>query len=202
MHMRERNAALRALLSDKLHAFPGAHAHSPGTLLKALLRQLNPLPTGLLRWWAAHPRGHVVIVSEGRGYVPGPQTAGVYALDGVAWVGAEAVLTKEPGPLEAIAHLLDHLLGCNGEVEGPWLSEGGGVSPPWREVGARLHSLFTLGYGATKEAQTNPRAYFAWGFVLNLRDPGALNAADPRLQRLLRTTLLSEGFWRFAERQG
>lgn len=193
---------MRALLSDKLHAFPGAGDHSPGALLKALLRQLTPLPTALLRWWAAHPRGHVVITGQGRGYVPGPQTAGAYTLDGVAWVSAEAVLSKDAGPLEAVAHLLDHLLGCHGEEGGPWLSEGGGISPAWREVGARLHDLFALGYGPTPETQTDPRAYFAWGFALSLRDSRSLNVMDPRLQRFLHATLLSERFWRSATEEG
>ncbi|MCC7354033.1 MAG: hypothetical protein IT330_09770 [Anaerolineae bacterium] len=195
----ERDAALRALLSDKLHAFPDVWGRAPGVLLRTLMQQVRPLPAALLRWWAAHPRGHVVIAGEGRGYVPGPQTAGAYALDCVAWAAADALLAGEDSPLEAIAHLLDHLLGCDGEEEGDWLSAGGGISPRWREVGARLRELFALGYGPTAATRVNPHAYFAWGFVLGLRDPRALNVADPRLERLLRTTLLDNDFWRLAE---
>ena len=195
----ERDAALRALLSDKLHAFPDAWGRAPGVLLRTLMEQVRPLPAALLRWWAAHPRGHVVVAGDGRGYVPGPQTAGAYALDCVAWAGADALLAGDSSPLEAIAHLLDHLLGCHGEAEGAWLSEGGGIFPRWRETGARLQELFALGYGPTEETQTSPLAYFAWGFVLSLRDPRTLNITDPRLKRLLRTTLLDDHFWRSAE---
>jgi hypothetical protein len=194
----ERDAALRALLADKLHAFPDPWGRAPGLLLRTLMQQVRPLPVMLLRWWAAHPRGHVVIAGDGRGYIPGPQTAGAYALDCVAWVAADALLSGDKSPLEAIAHLLDHLLGCNGEEEGDWLSEGGGISPRWCEVGTRLRELFALGYGPTAETRTDPRAYFAWGFVLSLRDPRALNVTDPRLERLLRTTLLKDDFWRLA----
>lgn len=194
----EHAAALRALLADKLHAFPDARGRAPGVLLRALMQQIHPLPVVLLHWWAAHPRGHVVITTDARGYVPGPQIAGAYALDGVVWVAADTLLAGETDSLAAIAHLLDHLLGCNGEAEGAWLSAGGGITPAWRETGARLRDLFALGYGPTAETRADPRAYFAWGFVLSLREPRALNVADPRLERLLRTTLLDDDFWRRA----
>lgn len=192
---RERDAALRALLANKFHTLPDVRSLSSGTLLKNLVGQVRPLPGGLLGWWATHPRGHVVVTGEARGYVPGPQEAGAYALHGVAWLSAGDLLADSLRPLDAIVQLLDHLLGSDGEADGQWLSEGGGINMRWREVGKRLTELFALGYGPTDQVRADPHAYFAWGFALSLRDARALNTTDPRMERLLRTTVLSDTFW-------
>lgn len=200
----DRQAALTALLRHKVHVqkgtwprLPTAQAErlrSPLDLGRRALWPLRRCPTALLLFWAAHPRGHVVIGLQPDGYRPGPQAVGGHPLDSVAWLAAPPLLEENPPLRPPIAHLLDHLLGSDGDPTGPWLSDGGGRSPAWLEVGQRLHRQFRLGYGP-EEVASDPRAYFAWGLCSFLADPVALNTIDPGLERLLRTTLCSDGFW-------
>ena len=188
-------AALHRLLTDKLHVLPGARRRSPGELLSALVDFFDPLPTSLLRWWAEHPRGHVVVSdADPDGYVAGPQAEGSNALENVVWLSAETAGNRSL-LLAETAYLLDHLLGCHGETGGLWLSDGGGLTDAWRQVGQRLHKNFTLGY-APDAAAVDPHAYFSWGLTAYLLDPRTLNVIDPLLERLLRTTILSDDFWR------
>jgi len=200
----ESQTALRALLRDKVHVqrgivarLPSAQAErlrSPLDLSRLLLHPLNASPAALLSFWAYHPRGHAVINLERAGYQPGLHPVGRYTMDCVAWVTVRRLL-DEPQLAPPIAHLLDHLLGSDGDPDGPWLSDGAGRSPIWAEVAARLVREFKLGY-APGEAATNPHMYFAWGLRTYLSDRPSLNVADPGLERLLRTTLLDPGFWR------
>ena len=201
----ERAAALRALTRAKLHLVPGALARAPTSLserfdnpwaaVEALKRQLHPFPTGLLSFWAAQERGHVLIGARERGYVPGPQQCGQRALDGVAHVPLADLAAADARPLVLIGHLLDHLLGCHGAAEGAWLSEGGGITPRWREVGRQVRELFGLGYGQSEAAQRDPQVYFAEGLAAYCRERRGLNVADPLLERLLRRTVMSGAFW-------
>ncbi|MDW8318157.1 MAG: hypothetical protein RMN53_09990 [Anaerolineae bacterium] len=200
----DRQTALQAILRAKVHvqkgtlaALPTAEAdrlRSPLDLGRRALWPLRRCPAALLWFWAEHPRGHLVIGPRQEGYRPGLQPVGRQPLDGVAWVPARALTAQEVQLPLPVAHLLDHLLGSDGAPEGPWLSEGGGRSPAWQEVGRRLQRQFSLGY-APAEATAEPRAYFAWGLRSFLADPVALNTVDPGLERLLRTTLCSDEFW-------
>jgi len=200
----EHDAALRALTRAKLHLEPGALARVPTSVserfdnpwaaVKRLQQRLRPFPTGLLRFWAAQERGHVLIGSRDRGYVPGPQQCGRRMLDGVAHVALADLAAANDRPLVLIGLLLDHLLGCQGG-EGAWLSDGGGITPRWQEVGRQVHELFGLGYGQSEAAQRDPHFYFAEGLAAYCRDRRALNVADPLLERLLRRTIMNEAFW-------
>lgn len=201
----ERAAALRALTRRKLHLVPGALARLPTAIserfdnpwaaVETLKRQLRPFPTGLLRFWAAQERGHVLIGPRDRGYVPGPQQCGRRILDGVAHLALADLAAANARPLVLIGHLLDHLLGCYGAPEGTWLSDGGGITPRWQEVGRQVRELFALGYGQSEAAQRDPHVYFAEGLAAYCRDRRALNVADPLLERLLRRTVMNEAFW-------
>jgi len=200
---------LRALTRAKLHLVPGALARVPTALserfdnpwapVEALKQQLRPFPTGLLRFWAAQERGHVLIGPQDRGYVPGPQQCGRRTLDGVAHVALADLAAANTRPLVLIGHLLDHLLGCHGAAGGPWLSDGGGITSRWQEVGRQIQELFALGYGQSEAAQRDPHAYFAEGLAAYCRDRRALNVADPLLERLLRRTIMNEAFWAAGE---
>jgi hypothetical protein len=200
----EVNTALRALLREKIHIQRGAVARlptaqaerlrSPLDLGRLAIKPLARSPAALLQFWAAHPRGHVVIGPQRHGYQPGVQPVGRKQIEGVAWLAARRLLA-EPGLAASIAHLLDHLLGSDGEPEAGWLSDGVGRTAAWQEVGRRLQRQFNLRYGPP-EAAPDPRAYFAWGLASYLADHQALNAADPGLERLLRTTLFDPAFWR------
>jgi hypothetical protein len=98
--------------------------------------------------------------------------------------------------MHVIGHLIDHALGCGGEDAGPWLSEGGGVNSLWSQAGRRLSRLFTLDYGADEIARSGVRDYFAQSLALYCRDRERLNVADPCIDKWLRSTLWSAGFWR------
>lgn len=201
----EHAAALRALKRAKLHLTPGAlarvgtavgeHFDNPWAAVEALARQLHPFPSGLLRFWAAQERGHVLIGPRDGGYVPGPQPCGRRTLDGVAHVALADLAAANDRPLELIGYLLDHLLGCRGALAGAWLSDGGGITPRWQEVGRQVQELFALGYGQSAAARQDAHAYFAQGLAAYCRHRQALNVADPRLERLLRRTVMSDAFW-------
>jgi hypothetical protein len=201
----ERAAALRALTRVKLHLVPGAleqvptaiseHFDSPWAPVEVFKQQLRPFPTGLLRFWAAQERGHVLIGPQDRDYMPGQQRCGQRMLDGVAHVALADLATANSRPLVLVGRLLDHLLGCRGAADGAWLSDGGGITPRWQEVGQRVQELFALGYGQSEAAQHDPHAYFAEGLAAYCIDRRALNVADPLLERLLHRTVMNEGFW-------
>ncbi|MDI7278003.1 MAG: hypothetical protein QME94_18640, partial [Anaerolineae bacterium] len=72
----------------------------------------------------------------------------------------------------------------------PWLSDGAGASPRLQEVARRLQSLIGLGYGPAE-----PHSYFASAFATYWLDRRNLSVSDPHVERLLRATVCSEGFW-------
>lgn len=203
----ESQAALRALLRDKVHILPNTLARlptqqsqqmrSPLDLGRLLLKPLTPFPAALLRFWAVHPRGHAVIGLERYGYQSGPQPVGRHELDGVAWVSARRLL-DDPGLAEPVANLLDHLLGSDGQPDGPWLSDGAGRNTAWSDVSRRLQRQAGLGY-APAEPRSSSHSYFVWGLRTYWLDRQSLNTIDPGLERLLTTTLFSAEFWRTAE---
>jgi hypothetical protein len=199
----ETQTVLRGLLRDKVHIQPGtlsrlptqqaAQLRSPLDLGRLLLAPLDRAPVELLRFWADHPRSHVVINPLRHDYAAGVQPVGRRAYDGVAWVAARRLLA-EPGLAAPLAGLLDHLLGSDGEPGGPNLSDGAGRSAAWMEVGHRLQRQFGLGYAPPEAAEAVDR-YFAWGLRAFLANAPGLGAVDPGLERLLRTTLFDSTFW-------
>lgn len=206
MTSRETQLALRALLRAKTHIqrstlarLPTAQAEalrSPLDLGRLALQPLGRCPVALLAFLASHPRGHIVINPQRHGYWPGPQPVGRRRLDGVAWLSARRLLA-EPELATPIAHLIDHLLGSDGEPEAAWLSDGSGRNAAWQEVGQRVQRQFALGYGPD-DVSADPHAYFAWGLRGYLADHQALSVADPGLERLLRTTVFDPLFWQRA----
>jgi hypothetical protein len=202
----EHNGVVRALLRDKVHVLPNTlarlptqqteHLRSPLDLGRRLLEPLGPCPEAFLRFWQEHPRGHAVIGMDHHGYQPGPQTVGRHEFDAVAWVSAVRLLSQ-PSLAEPLAHLLDHLLGSDGQPDDLWLSDGAGRSPLWSDVARRLQQQASLGY-APSEVRGDTHSYFSWGLRTYLRDRQALNTVDPGLERLLATTVFSSDFWRTA----
>jgi len=205
----ETHAALRGLLRDKVHIQPGtisrlptqqaARLRSPLDLGRRLLAPLERAPAELLRFWLEHPRGHAVVNPLRHGYLPGAQAVGRRRRDGVAWIAA-ARLLAEPGLAEPLASLLDHLLGSDGQLDGPSLSDGAGRNPAWTEVGQRLLRQFSLGY-APPDTAAAPGRYLAWGLRSYLADLRGLGVIDPGLERLLRTTIFDAGFWQRSDSQ-
>lgn len=198
--------AKQALLSRKIHLLPDAYRRSPVEVrqqfasgwaaARRLADLLGGLPPNALNWWAAQASGHVRLVGGEAGFA--------YAEDGIphgdVWLGAAveiplALLARQPDEALAGALLpLDHLLGCGGVAGGQWFSDGGGAGV-WQPVGQQIQQLFRLGYGLSPAGRQDPHRYLAEGLATALRDRRRINTADPKLDRLLQSTLLSEGFW-------
>lgn len=191
---------LRTLKRERLHVERRALAESPPAVrhrfahalapIELLGERLAPWPAGLLAFWLGAPAGHVILSAGPSAYLPGAVPWHGRELQAVARVSLADLLDDPRGTLEAIAHLVDHLLGSRGAAGGPWLSDGTGATAPLQAVGQRIVGLARLGYGPTE-----PRAYFAWAFGGYWLDRRSLNVADPNVERLLRTTLASQAFW-------
>ncbi len=148
--------------------------------------------------WAAlldNPGGFAVLVASRSHYEPGPALIQGQTVQNVVYVSLADVACETERPLHVVGHLVDHVLGCGGESEGRWLSEGGGVRPLWQEAGTRLAELFALGYGVDENARSGMRNYFAQSLAFYCRDKQRLNAADPQVTRWLRNTLWNAAFW-------
>jgi hypothetical protein len=160
------------------------------------VNKLRALPTGLVSVWLNQPNGHVVITHLPSRYEPGEQLLKRQLLRNVAYVGMSDLAQDSLEALVPVGHLLDHLLGSGGAADGPWLSEGGGVNAALRELAEEVVELFPLGYGFDEAACRDARSYFARCFALYFHNRRALNVADPLMEKLMRTSLLSETFWR------
>nr|MBC7245382.1 hypothetical protein [Chloroflexota bacterium] len=202
---------LERLKVDRIHIAPRALERSPLEVqhhyshiwapLDELLGQLRIFPSGLARFWLQQPGGHVVLTQLPSGYVVGEQRLKQSMLLHVAYVRLSDWVNDPLEALVPIGHLVDHLLGSAGSEEGPWLSEGGGINPALQKVGASIVELFSLGYSFDAEACRDARTYFARSLALYLRDRRALNITDPVMERLLRTTLFADAFWRWLEKR-
>lgn len=206
--------ALRQLLHEHIHLAPTAWTQaaapvrarfsSPFEPAQRLAQALARLPAPLLEWWAALPGGHLLIGAQGS-YRSDPiflRPDDPHPRAGVAQIALADLSNPAGGLGDAwfwVAHLLDHHLGCLGAANGAWLSDGAGITPRWQEVGQRIAGLAQLGYNPRLAASGgDPHAYLAAGLALFITDRAALNVQDPKLERLLATTLLHAGFCRRA----
>lgn len=169
------------------------HAWAPMT---AMAGHLQPLPPGLWDHLLGWERGFVFITTQASAYRPGPATLRHQPVINVAYVSVEDLALDNEQPVHVLGHLIDHHLGCGGDPDGLWLSEGGGVTARWQEAGQRLPHLYALGYAIDDMAAANVRDYFAQSLALYCRDRPRLNVADPQIDRWFRSTLWDEAFWR------
>jgi hypothetical protein len=163
--------------------------------LEALAREVRHLPAGLWRYLLDCEGGFVLIAAGESRYVPGPARIRQRTVQNVAFVSVEDLAQDTDRPLHVIGHLIDHYLGCGGDAEGTWLSEGGGVTSSWEQAGKRLQSRFWLGYGIDDEALSSVQDYFAQSLAYYCRDRRRLNVADPQIYKWFRSTLWSDSFW-------
>ena len=163
--------------------------------VEALSAQARLLPTGLWDYLLTCTGGFAVICLGDSQYLPGPATVRGRSLHNVAFVSVEDLARDNDRPLHVIGHLIDHLLGCGGDLEGSWLTGGAGVTPGWQQAASRLVGLYPLGYGVDEVARSNIRDYFAQSLAIHCRDRQRLNVADPQVYRWLRDTLFDERFW-------
>jgi hypothetical protein len=199
-----KDALLRRLQASKMGIEPGLLRHAAPRIagqyesqwapVEHLAGYLAQLPVGMLRFLADHPRGYLLVSGES-GYVAGAEDAQERQRTPVARFSLDD-LESSLVCLTGIGRLLDHLLGCHGAPDGRWLSEGGGVTQELAQMGAEIGQLFHLGYGIDDESRQSPRSYLARSLAWSIEDRRALNVADPRIERLLTRTLLSEPFWK------
>ncbi|MFC2036481.1 hypothetical protein ACFLYD_00715 [Chloroflexota bacterium] len=168
------------------------HAWAP---MEALARQVSCLPPSLLDFLLTCTGGYVAICAGESRYVAGAAPLRPEQVSNVAFVSVEDLAADNERPLHVIGHLVDHHLGCAGEPNAVWLSEGGGVIPGWHEAGARLLRIFALEYGVDEIAQSNSREYLAQSLAHYCRDRRRLNVADPQICKWFRSTLWNESFW-------
>jgi len=140
--------------------------------------------------------GYAAICNDETRYSPGPNSIRQLQVTNVAFVSIEDLALGNERTLHVLGHLVDHHLGCAGDVKGPWLSEGGGISPGWQQAGSRLSDLFALGYAVDPIAESNVRDYFAQSLALFCLDRQRLNVADPQIEKWLRTTIWNEALWK------
>jgi hypothetical protein len=196
---------LRQLTREKVHIEPEtlrlsppsvqrhyAHAWAP---VQQMVRLLRPCPQELLRWWADTPRGHLLITHLPSRYAEGSHELRNETVENVARVCLVDLHRDPQVALHPVASLLDHLMGSHGTPKGEWLSDGAGVVPELEEAGATVREYAALGYVEELAEAPGPRGYFAVAFAIYLTEPERLNVMDPRMYRLLRSSILSEPFW-------
>jgi hypothetical protein len=196
----------KALLAQKVHVTPGALARSSGDVQQRLLSSwqaattlvatLAGLPDEGFRWWAEQSAGHILLTEQEGGYEAGPLQVGDHHLTAVVRIPLSQIVDHPQKAASRALFPLDHLLGCAGLPTGRWLSEGGGIDQRWQRIGSQIAHLYELGYSLSEEGRHDPRVYLAEGVLAALHNRRQLNTADPKLDRLLHTSLLSSAFWR------
>ncbi len=187
------------LVPDLWHAVPAhltSHFPDPFAPARLVAAGCARLPASLLDWWVSLPTGHVLVTAQTSQYTVGLLADETRPLQHVAQVNLQDILG--PALFFWVATLLDHHLGTGGVTAGRWLSDGGGFNAHWLDIGQRIHQLAGLGYGLSLEAETNPHTYFAEGVAQYVDDRRRLNVHDPKLERLLHTSLMDEDFCRHA----
>ena len=170
--------------------------------MATLTRQLTDLPGALWDYLQDCAGGFVYISVAESKYIPGPMTIRGQEAQNVARISVEDLARGNEQPLQTIGYLIDHHMGCGGDQEGAWLSEGGGVCPAWQQAGSRLPGLFELGYGIDDAARSDVRAYLSHSLALYCQDRQRLNIADPQIYKWFRSTLWNEAFWNTRNVQG
>lgn len=200
---------LQRLLETRVHIVSGSLAASPGHVTEhfatpaAALDATRPwllhLPDPLLAQWLAAPGGHVVLNAGQHGFVPGDNIYQGRTLVDVAWLKL-AVYPDDPVAfLAPLGHLIAHLLGWSsglssysGAQAQPTLDPAAPVLRAWEQFVSGVQSCFRAGYGLGTAAQTDATAYLAEGIAAYLDDRRRLNIRDPRLDKLLASTVFRE----------
>ena len=114
--------------------------------MQALASEVACLPAQLWPFLLSHDGGWIVIHAGRSHYTVGTIQVAGFDRRNVAFISVEDLARGDDMPLHIVGHLIDHYLGCGGDLDGAWLSTGGGLAPHWREAGKRLQRLFDLGY--------------------------------------------------------
>lgn len=207
-------AVLRALWRERMHVEPRLLEALPSNIARRLehiwepteilLADLRRFPLGLLRFWQASGRGHIVFTAEGPfTYQSGPQSwqarrdGPMYAWEGLCLLSAAAAkLGERPAAWLPLLQFFDHLLGSRAEKDGGWFSAGCGPNAPLLRAAERFVELEALHYGHEALGVESPADYFAHTLWLRAVDRARLNVLDPLLCKLYDTTLFDSAFWR------
>lgn len=205
MPPKEKRSVLRSIWRDKMHVEPRALQLAPARIARSyehiwqpaelLMVELKALPLGLLRLWQQSTRGHLIFTHRPSVYQPGPRSWHETTFEGVCDLSLTDLREDKRRALLAVFNLLDHLLGSDASQGGPWLSDGGGVTPALREVGARFTQIYALGYGREELGAETAHDYLAQTLWLYLHDARRLNVLDPLVYKLYHNTLMNERFW-------
>lgn len=202
--MEAKHRILDALWRDKMHIEPQALdmslqlCDSHGQM-RSPFQRLRPylvsLPTGLLGFWHASPRGHLVYTHRGSQYASGAQIWQERAFEGLCFLSVRDLVVAPEAALEALCAMLGHLLGSHGDPLGPEFADGAGVIPSLSGAAAIFLRIHDLGYGHEVLGATSAREYLARSWAVYLTDPRRLNVVDPRVFKLFHDILMNERFW-------
>ncbi len=181
----------------RIHLAPDVLARSPGHVsehfstgveaMRATLAYLRPLPRAWVQRWLAQERGHLVIHPTRHGFQAGVQTFRGRALEDVAWMQLSLLIDDPIAYLTPFGMLMAHLI--HWEERDKWQSQA------WRDVARGVQSGFEAGYGRSEAAREQIDIYLAEGIAWYLVDRRALNIANPRLEKLLRSTLFRDDWY-------
>jgi len=201
----EKRAILKDLVAERrIHvardaltaAHPQVREHFGNSLKRveeSAVSKLCVFPTALLRLMRDHPRACVSVVAE----MPEVRRPGGYFRELTEAKVASWGLRLATGALEEeVTHLLDHLLGSNGE--GGNLSEGNGATEALAEVGRELLALYEDKANKYSEyGDRNPREFLAqWVRAYLTAEHEFLWETALEMYTWLRDKWFSDTFWR------
>ena len=163
---------------------------------RALERLLSCWPPTLLHSLATAAHGYVVIGERATAYTPGPRDLDGRELRSVALLHTADLKLAPERVAQALARLVDYLLGSGPGGQLRAVTDGAACSRAWQDFARRLLSSCQLAYHNKAGGEISPAEYFAWAFALYCQRPEDLVAQDPLAYRLLHSTVFSEAFWR------
>ena len=143
----------------------------------------------LIQRWLAAPGGHIILNNQRHGFVSGNNRYRQRILEDVAWLKL-AFVSEDVHFMTPVGMLIARIAGWEQETEsGPALKG-------WKQFEIGVKGCFRAGYGISSEAQQDAKAYLAEGIAHFLVDRQRLNRHDPRLEKLLVSTLFNPDAYR------
>ncbi len=158
---------------------------SHAEVLEELFRQLQQLPTELLRLMATQGEKHLFIKHEG-----------AYYNGSTAVVSVDYIYLDEGVAIEEVMHLLDDLLGDGSGRRDQRFSDGYTRFEKLHGSSTELVKLFERPQRFLPSGEDNPHEYFAQGVRVFLYQPEQLQREDPELFLVVRDKILNENFWK------
>ncbi len=155
-----------------------------GAVRDELFRQLAVFPLSLLKFFTNSDRGHFMVTANSAEYD---------GASGIAICGIRYLVENYGVCHEEFVHLLDHLLGSNGQ--GRRMSEGSGITTKIAEIGQQVQELFRSPYFVSEYAKENEREYIAQGIRFFLTQPDELAISDIELYHFIAECFMNENFW-------